>query len=79
LGNAHGAIPSDGERRQHLFLLGQTAMVAALRGYLDTGGRSVGGFVAAQQPAMLDAADIADTFRNINTPAELREAAADPG
>jgi molybdopterin-guanine dinucleotide biosynthesis protein A len=39
----------------------------------------VGGFVAAQQPAMLDAADIADTFRNINTPAELRAAAADPG
>lgn len=79
LGNAHCAIPNDGERRQHLFLLGQTTLLVALRDYLATGGRSVSGFVAAQQPAMLDAADIADTFRNINTPAELRAAAADPG
>jgi molybdopterin-guanine dinucleotide biosynthesis protein A len=78
LGNAPCAIPSDGERPQHLFLLGQTTLLVALRGYLAAGSRSVHGFVAAQQPALLEAADIADAFRNINTPADLSAAATAP-
>lgn len=68
--------PTDGRQAQHLFLLGQRSLTAALDEYLAAGGRSVHGFLQTQQPAIVDAADIADSFRNINSLAELHTAAA---
>ncbi|MFN8859062.1 MAG: molybdenum cofactor guanylyltransferase MobA [Gemmatimonas sp.] len=78
LGTASCAIPTDGHRAQCLFLLGPTTVSTAIDAYLASGARSVHGCVAAQQPAVLDASDIADSFRNINSPEELSAAASVP-
>jgi molybdenum cofactor guanylyltransferase len=64
-------IPFDGERQQHLFVLGRTSVHADLDAYLAAGGRSVHGFSAGQSLALVDVRDIAASFANVNTLAEL--------
>ena len=71
---ANDAQPHDGVRRQHLFVLMRRSVAATLRGYLDGGGRSVGGFVDAQRAAVIDAALERDAFTNVNTADELAAA-----
>jgi molybdenum cofactor guanylyltransferase len=68
------AVPFDGERSQHLFLLMRTSLRHHLLGYVDRGERSVHGFVSGTAPVLVNAADIADSFRNINTLDELAAA-----
>lgn len=73
------AVPHDGTRSQHLFLLlrttGQPASgESSVQAYLDAGKRSVHGWLDTQQVVRVDAADIADSFVNINTPQDLLDA-----
>jgi molybdopterin-guanine dinucleotide biosynthesis protein A len=73
------AIPHDGQRTQHLFLLMRVVDPACHGGltipaYLASGARSVQGWLATQRVVTVDAVDLADSFANINTPADLREA-----
>jgi len=73
------AVPHDGTRAQHLFLLlrtiGQPSSVGlSLQAYLDGGERSVHGWLDTQRVVRVDAADIADSFVNINTPQDLLDA-----
>jgi molybdenum cofactor guanylyltransferase len=70
------ALPSDGTRQQHLFLLLRCALATSLRGYLDGGGNSVHAFVAQQRAVVIDAASERDSFINVNSPADLTAAAA---
>jgi molybdopterin-guanine dinucleotide biosynthesis protein A len=42
-----------------------------LRAYLERGGRSVHGWLAERRVAYANAADIADTFLNVNTEHDL--------
>jgi molybdopterin-guanine dinucleotide biosynthesis protein A len=71
IGTASCAVPTDGQRAQSLFLLGRTSLSAELGAYLAAGGRSVHGFLDGAQPVVLDASDIAGSFRNINSLVEL--------
>jgi molybdenum cofactor guanylyltransferase len=72
--NADVAVPHDGTRAQHLFLLMRTALQPALTSYLDTGARSVHGWLDTQRVRVVNADDIAVSFTNLNTPQELRDA-----
>ena len=72
--DADVAVPHDGTRSQHLFLLMRTTGEARLRTYLETGERSVHGWMETQHTAVADAADIATSFANINTAQELQHA-----
>ncbi len=66
--------PHDGGHAQPLFLLGRTSLSASLDAYLQSGERSVRGFVDGHHALCLQRSDIASSFTNINTPAELAEA-----
>lgn len=68
------AVPHDGTRAQHLFLLMRTALQPALTAYLDGGARSVHGWLDTQRVLVVNADDIAASFTNLNTPQELRDA-----
>jgi molybdopterin-guanine dinucleotide biosynthesis protein A len=70
------AIPHDGTQRQHLFMLLRCRLAPALRGYLAAGGRSVRAFVDSVQHAVVDCADEAAGFVNVNSPADLLAADA---
>lgn len=69
------AIPYDGSRNQHLFPLLRRSLAAALRDYLDAGGRSVHAFVDRQRTVVVDAAFESHTFFNVNSPKDLHAAA----
>jgi molybdopterin-guanine dinucleotide biosynthesis protein A len=69
------AVPHDGERSQHLFVLLRRSLAPALRSYLDDGGRSVHGFVDRQRKAVIDAAGERESFFDVNSDAELAAAA----
>jgi molybdopterin-guanine dinucleotide biosynthesis protein A len=75
LGTADIALPRDKTRRQHLFALLRRSLAGSLRDYLDGGGRSVHAFVDAQHVVMIDVFE-RDAFFNVNSPADLRAAAA---
>jgi molybdopterin-guanine dinucleotide biosynthesis protein A len=72
--DADVAVPHDGTRAQHLFLLMRTTLQPDLALYLDTGARSVHGWLDTQRVCAVDAADIAASFANINTMQELQDA-----
>lgn len=65
------AFPFDGERDQHLFLLMRSSLRSALELYLESGERSVHGFVATCDHLVVDASDVADSFANLNTAQEF--------
>lgn len=65
------AIPHDGTRSQHLFMLLRTTRAASASSYLATQSRSVIGWVEQQTPVLVDCSDIADQFINVNTPEDL--------
>ena len=69
------AIPNDGERTQHLFMLARTgALRNSLPAYLERGERSVHGFVSSVATRIANASDIANSFLNINTHEDLHAA-----
>lgn len=68
-------IPHDGETAQPLFLLGRSTLRPAIEAYLASGERAVTTFVAGLNVAVVDCADIAESFANVNTQAELAEMA----
>jgi len=65
--------PHDGARGQPLFLLVRPIIRPVLERYLADGQRAVHGFLSTLRTTIIDAADIAGSFRNINTPEELDE------
>lgn len=74
--HADVALPHDGTRRQHLFVLMRRTLAPALRAYLDTGGRSVHAFIDQQHAAIIDAACDRNAFINVNSAEDLAAAAA---
>lgn len=74
--HADVALPHDGSRRQHLFILMRRALAPALRRYLDAGARSVHAFIDQQRAAVVDATHERETFINVNSAADLAVAAA---
>ena len=62
----------DGARAQPLFLLLPTAARTSLRDYLDAGGRSVLGWLDAINACAIDCKEIAGSFANTNTAADLQ-------
>lgn len=67
-------FPHDGQRSQHLFLLGRTKVMDQLQSYLRSDRRSVGGFVETAQATAVPMPDLASAFRNINTIQDYRAA-----
>jgi molybdopterin-guanine dinucleotide biosynthesis protein A len=74
LTDADIAVPHDGARDQPLFALMRVSERHSLLSYLETGGRSVQGWLAGCHLVTVDASDIAGHFVNINTAAELAAA-----
>ena len=68
-------IPHDGEAAQPLFLLGRATLRPAIEAYLAGGERAVTAFVTGLNVAVVDCADIAESFANVNTVADLAEMA----
>ena len=64
------AIPHDGERAQHLFMLLERSVAESAQAYLEQGGRSVAGWLADLDVAEVTVAD-PHAFTNVNTPEEL--------
>lgn len=73
------AYPHDGTRSQPLFLLLRTTTRPALAAFLEAGGRAVHAFLSTVRARVVDTTDLAGSFRNINTPEELRALARDDG
>ena len=70
---AEVAVPHDGERAQHLFMLVERKVAERIGSYLDNGGRSVTGWLAELQVAEVPVKD-PDAFTNVNTREELAQA-----
>ena len=69
--SADAAVPHDGERAQHLFMLVRRGIAEHLTDFLDAGGRAVHAFVDTLDVVTVDMADQRDTFVNLNTVGEL--------
>jgi molybdenum cofactor guanylyltransferase len=67
------AVPDDGTRQQFLFMLlrANPLVTRSLDTYLAAGARSVHGWLATLPTVAVDARDLAESFANINTTAEL--------
>ena len=66
-----GAVPQTGSQRQHLVLLLSRAMADQLAGYYAAGGRAVRLWLDEYGVESVDMSDVADSFFNVNTPADL--------
>lgn len=67
------AVPHDGERAQHLFMLLKQSVAGTIGPYLEQGGRSVAGWLADREVAEVQVAD-RHAFTNVNTAEELARA-----
>lgn len=67
------AYAHDGQRAHPLCLLLRAGLAPSIRAYLETGQRSVLGWLATQRACVVDCADIAASFANANTPEALAE------
>lgn len=65
------AVPRAGSQRQHLVLLLSRAMAAELAGYYASGGRAARLWLDAYGVEGVDMSDVADSFFNVNTRADL--------
>ena len=65
------AIAHDGDRNQHLVFLAKTYTIDSIKIYLNSGQKSVAGWVASQKPSVVDFSAEASCFLNINTDAQL--------
>ncbi len=65
------AVPRAGAQRQNLVLLMSRPMAAALARFYCGGGRAVKDWLDDQGVVSVDMSDVADSFFNVNTPADL--------
>lgn len=72
-GKSNMVFAHDGERAQHLFMLGMSSIQKDLEDYLSTGQRSAKGFTYATNAEAVCMADLAPAFVNVNSAAELAE------
>lgn len=79
LDNACVAVAHDGQQLQPLFMLVPNSAAASMRAYLARGERSVHGWLALQHTLAVPCTDIASSFANANTPAELAALQPRPG
>jgi molybdopterin-guanine dinucleotide biosynthesis protein A len=70
------AVPYDGQRSQHLFLLMRNAVLTGLTRYLASGGRAVIGWLERETAAIVPFDDCPQAFRNINSEADLAAVSA---
>lgn len=70
------AVPRTGSQRQHLVLLLSRAMAGELVGYYEAGGRAIRLWLDEHEVEGVDMSDVADSFFNVNTPADLEACAA---
>lgn len=68
------AYPHDGQRAQHLFLLGRTTLAPVLDAFLARGERSVHRFAEMNGALVVPMPERAHSFRNINSSDELKVA-----
>ena len=65
------AAPRTGRQRQHLVLLLSRAMAVELAAYYASGGRAMREWLDEHEVRGVDMSDVADSFFNVNTPADL--------
>lgn len=73
------SVAHDGQRLQPVFALLNTQLEESLQRYLEAGGRKIDHWYAAHTMALVDFSDHPEMFRNINSPADLAEVAAEMG
>ena len=66
------SVAYDGKRLQPTFCLLKRSLLDNLLVFLETGKRSIHGFLRQQALISVDCADIAETFLNINTPEDFK-------
>ncbi len=69
------AVPRAGGYRQNLVLLISRQKAAALARFYEGGGRAVKDWLDGERVESVDMTDVADSFFNVNTAADLAEAA----
>lgn len=69
--NADASVADDGKRMHPIFSLFKRRLLADLLKFLETGGRSIHGFLAQHPLARADFSHAPESFLNINTPFEL--------
>jgi molybdopterin-guanine dinucleotide biosynthesis protein A len=65
------AVPRAGGHRQNLTLLMSRSRAQGLAAFYETGGRAVKAWLDAQGVESVDMTDVADSFLNVNTAADL--------
>jgi len=65
------AVAHDGSRAQNLHLLLHSSLHEDIAAYLDAGSRSVRGWLDAVAAVAVDCSDLADSFADIDKPADL--------
>lgn len=68
------SVPMTGTQRQHLVLLLSRAMATELAAYYASGGRAIRLWLDECGVESVDMTDVADSFFNVNTPADLAAA-----
>ncbi len=71
LGQGAVAVAHDGHRRQNLHMLLRTSLINELTRYLQSGGRSVHGWLRGVDAADVDCSQYADAFRKFNAPEDF--------
>jgi molybdopterin-guanine dinucleotide biosynthesis protein A len=73
--DSHGlAVPRSGDQRQHLVLLLSRTMATQLAAWYEDGGRAVRRWLDECGATAVDMSDVAGSFFNVNTPADLAAA-----
>ncbi|HAK52200.1 MAG TPA: molybdenum cofactor guanylyltransferase [Gammaproteobacteria bacterium] len=72
LGDNLIALPNDGIRDQHLVFLCKAQAIDSIRDYLESGAKSVVGWITRLTPVIADFSANAEAFLNVNTSAQLR-------
>jgi molybdenum cofactor guanylyltransferase len=65
-------VAHDGTRMQPVYTLLHRKHAERLRNYLETGNRSVQGWIKSLQPVLVDFSDHPEQFYNLNTSADLK-------
>jgi len=65
------AVAHDGRQRQYLHLLLRSDVGTGIDAYLEQGGRSVKGWLATLDTVDADCADLADSFADLDEPADF--------
>jgi molybdopterin-guanine dinucleotide biosynthesis protein A len=66
------SVAHDGKRLQQMYALLHCTLLPDLLDYLDNGGRKVDSWYAHHHMAVADFSSVADSFLNLNTPADMQ-------